>query len=194
MNDMKSAIEAKSDQLNSSDLVSGPITVTISRVTIASGEQPVSVFYAGDNGKPYKPCKSMARVMVHAWGADANNYSGRSMTLYRDQNVKWGGMAIGGIRISHMSHVAGPITMSLAVTKGKWAPYSVQPLRENPQTQAGGDSSAADAAASLGMAAYEAFYKGLGTEDRKALLPGHESRKASARKADAEKAIQEGEA
>ena len=36
--------------------------------------EPVRVTIAeGDNRKPYKPCKSMRRVMVHCWGADGND-------------------------------------------------------------------------------------------------------------------------
>src|SRR4051812_24998120 len=101
MNDMRGVIVPKSDQLNADDLLAGPRTITIREVTIRPGtEQPVSIFFDGDNGKPYKCCKSMARVLVAAWGADANNYIGRSATLYCDPKVKWGGMQVGGIRIS----------------------------------------------------------------------------------------------
>lgn len=129
MNDMRSVIVPKSDQLNADDLLAGPMTVTISQVTIRPGtEQPVSVFFEGDNGKPYKCCKSMARVMVHCWGADANEYVGHSMTLYCDPTVKWGGMEVGGIRISHMSHIPKGVTMALTATKGQRKPFVVKPL------------------------------------------------------------------
>lgn len=129
MNDMSAVIIAKSDQLNSDDLISGPITITITKVAIRPGtEQPVSIFFEGDNNKPYKCCKSMARVMVQCWGADANNYVGRSMTLYRDPAVLWGGMAVGGIRISHMSHLNNAMTMALTATKGSKKSFTVKPL------------------------------------------------------------------
>ena len=81
MNDMTAAIVPKSDQLNADDLIAGPITIKVTEVTIRAGEQPVSIHYEGDNGKPYKSCKSMNRVLVMCWGADAKNYIGRSMTL-----------------------------------------------------------------------------------------------------------------
>ena len=70
----------------------------------------------------------MCRVMVSAWGADSKNYVGRSMTLYRDPTVKWGGMAVGGIRISHMSDIDGDMTMALTVTRANKKPYTVKPL------------------------------------------------------------------
>ena len=128
MSDMTPTIVPKSDQLNSDDLISGPITIKITGVTIKSGEQPVSIFYEGDNGKPYKCCKSMARIMVAAWGADSKRYVGRSLTLYRDPDVKWAGMAVGGIRISHMSDIADDMTMALTVTRSNRKPFTVRPL------------------------------------------------------------------
>lgn len=128
MNDMSGVIIAKSDQLNSDDLISGPITIKIRDVKIKSGEQPVSLFYEGDNDKPWKCCKSMARILVAAWGADAAKYIGRSLTLYRDPTVKWGGMEVGGIRVSHMSHIESEMMMALTATKGRKAPFTVKPL------------------------------------------------------------------
>lgn len=105
MTDMMSAIAPRSDQLNSDDLVAGPRTIRITGVDIKAGEQPISVHFEGDNGKPWKPCKTTARLMVAAWGPDASQYKGRSLTLYRDPSVKWAGLEVGGIRISHMSHI-----------------------------------------------------------------------------------------
>lgn len=126
--DMRQVITPRSDQLNADDLIAGPRTITIRDVAIKAGEQPVSIFYDGDGGKPYKPCKSMARVLVAAWGADAKQYIGRSMTLYRDPNVKWAGMAVGGIRISHMTHIKSKMVMALTETRGSRKPYEVKPL------------------------------------------------------------------
>lgn len=128
--DMTSTIVPKSDQLNSDDLISGPITVKITKVSANPGaaEQPISVFFEGDQGKPFKPCKTCRRVMVFIWGSDGSQYVGRSMTLFRDPTVKWGGMEVGGIRISHMSHMDKPITMALTATKQSRKPYTVHPL------------------------------------------------------------------
>jgi hypothetical protein len=41
-------------------------------------------------------------------------------------------MDVGGIRVSHLSHIAKPMTLVLAVSKGKRAPYVVQPLADEP--------------------------------------------------------------
>ncbi len=129
MSSMAEAIIPKSDQLNADDLIAGPMTITITDVSIRGGtEQPVSIHFEGDNGKPYKSCKSMNRVLVTAWGADAKKYVGRSLTLYRDPTVKWAGMEVGGIRISHMSHIDSPLTMALTMTKQNKRPFTVKPL------------------------------------------------------------------
>lgn len=129
MTDMTSAIVPKSDQINADDLISGPRTIRIIGVAISPGaDQPVSIKFDDSAGKVWRPCKSMSRVLVAAWGPDANTYVGRSVTLYRDPNVKWGGMAVGGIRISHMTHIDKTLTLALTETKGKRAPFVVKPL------------------------------------------------------------------
>lgn len=129
MSDMLKTIVPKSNQLNADDLIGGrTITIRISKVSIAAGDQPVALNYEGDNGKPYMPGKSMRRVLVHVWGSDANKYVGRSMTLFRDDTVKFGGVDVGGIRISHMSHLDSPMTVALTASKAKRAPFTVKPM------------------------------------------------------------------
>lgn len=146
MNDMRAVIQPKSDQLNADSLIGGPLTITVTEVTIRAGtEQPVSVGFEGDGGRPYKPCKSMCKVMVTCWGPDANAYAGRSMTLFSDPDVKWGGMAVGGIRISHITHIDAPKAMALTETKGKKKMFIVQPLKvDAPPPKADKNADAAD--------------------------------------------------
>lgn len=138
MVDMTATIAPKSDQMNADDLIGGPRTITITKVTGNEGnaEQPVNVFYEGDDGKPFRPCKSMRRVMVAVWGAAASQYVGKAMTLYRDPKVKWGGMEVGGIRISHMSGLDKPKQLALTETRAKRTPYTVQPLKDAPAPKA----------------------------------------------------------
>jgi hypothetical protein len=128
MNDMRATIVPKSDQLNSDDLIGCTRTIKITGVSVVMNEQPVSIRFEGDNGKPYKPGKSMRRVLVEMWGPDANAYVGRSLTLYRDAKVVFGGLEVGGIRISHMSHIDSQRTMALTVTRANKKPFTVKPL------------------------------------------------------------------
>ena len=186
--DMRAAIIPKSDQMNADDLIGGERTIKIKDVQIRPGtEQPVSVLFDGDNGKPWKPCKSMARVLVYFWGADAKAYVGRRVTLYLDPDVRWGGVAVGGIRISHLSDISQTLTISLTVTKGKRSPFTVKPLSAETDPMLSLQSDAADAA-DAGMAAYQAFFTACDADQRKALMPSHEARKEIAAQADAKAA------
>ncbi|WP_406586429.1 hypothetical protein [Asaia lannensis] len=129
MVDLSKTIIAKSDQLNADDLLGGPITVAIQSVKEGNTDQPVAIFYEGCNGKPFYPCKSMRRVLVNVWGKNGADYVGKSMTLFRDPAVKFGGIMVGGIRISHMSGLEKDMPMALQVTKGSKKLYTVKPLK-----------------------------------------------------------------
>lgn len=129
MSSMLDTIVPKSDQLNFDDFIGGQSkTIKITNVSISAKEQPVSLNYEGDKGKPFKPCKSMCRVLIYVWGPDAKAYIGRSLTLYGDPKVRFGGAEVGGTRISHMSHITQPITMALTASKSIRKPFTVQPL------------------------------------------------------------------
>lgn len=142
MNDMSQVIIPKSDQLNAEDFLAGPRTYTIEGVQIQAGtEQPVNIKLAGEK-RAWRPCKSMSRVLVSAWGPDANAYIGRSVTLYNDPKVKWGGMEVGGIRVSHMSHIERDMLLQLTATKGKRAPHVVKVLADAPQSGMAGNDQA----------------------------------------------------
>lgn len=136
MVDMSHFVEAKSDQLNADDLIGAPRTITVRKVAGNDGDQPVSIFYEGDNNKPFKPCKTMRRVLLGVWGRNAADYVGRSMTVYRDDSVTFGGLNVGGIRISHMSHIDKKTVVVVMKTKGKKAGIEINPLAAPTQQQA----------------------------------------------------------
>jgi hypothetical protein len=128
MNDMSAVIVPKSDQFNADSFLSGPRTFVIENVSITLGtEQPVAIKMKGET-LVWRPCKSMSRCLVAAWGPDASQYAGRSVTLFCDPSVKWGGMEVGGIRISHMSHIERDMVMALTTTKSNKKPYRVRQL------------------------------------------------------------------
>lgn len=125
--DVTKAIEAKSDQLNADDLVE-PRTIKIRDVQIKSGEQPISVFYEGADGRPWKPNKTAARCLAGIWGANASNWIGLSCTIYNDKTVTWAGAAVGGCRVSHMEGIEKPVTLMLTKSRGKKVATVIQPL------------------------------------------------------------------
>lgn len=130
MADLSTTIAPKSDQLNADDLIGRPsLTIKVTKVSLCKEpEQPIAINFEGDGGKPYKPGKSMRRVLVMVWGSDGNAYVGRSMRLFRDEKVLFGGQAVGGIRISHMSHIDKDVTMALTASKSNRRPFTVHPL------------------------------------------------------------------
>ena len=132
MFDISDTIVPKSDQINADDLMPGPRTVTITGARGGNAEQPVEIMLAeyGDR-RPFRPGKSMRRVMVELWGCDAHSYTGKPMTLYRDPSVTFGPDVVGGIRISHMSHIDGEKRVSLTAKRGRRVSYVVRPLVED---------------------------------------------------------------
>lgn len=127
--DLRHTIIPKSDQLNADQLIGGPMTITVTDVRLTGNkEQPVIVHYEGEEGRPYKPCLSMRRVIIFAWGENGADWIGRSMTLYNQLDVKFGGQEVGGIRISHLSHIERDIDLSLTTTRGKKAKNTIRRL------------------------------------------------------------------
>jgi len=170
--DMSKTIAPKSDQMNYDDFLVGDKTITITGVKSTGNvndQQPVSIHYQGDAGKPFKPCKSMRRVMVKVWGSEGSEYAGKSMTLFGDPNVIFGGQKVGGIRISHMSHIDKDINVPLTASKTKRMLYTVKPLKVDmvdvednyPELY-----KRAQDQASQGLTAYQDFYMSLNGDDK----------------------------
>lgn len=128
--DMTESIAPKSDQLNADDLIGGPVTVTVAEVVRGNAEQPVDVRLVEFPGRAYRPSKSMRRVMVMAWGKEASAYVGRGLTLFRNPDITFGRDKVGGIEISHLSHLDKPLTVALTATRGRRKNFTVQPLVE----------------------------------------------------------------
>ena len=130
--DITESLAANSQQQNADEYLSGPKTVTVSEVKKGSAEQPVDVHLVEFPGKPFKPAKSVRRVLAKAWGTDASQWAGRRLTIYCDPDVRYAGKAVGGLRVSHVSHIDKPVTVALTVTRGKREPFTVHPLPDAP--------------------------------------------------------------
>lgn len=182
MTDLARTIIPKSDQLNADDLIAGPRTITITQVRgNEDADQPIAIHFEGDDRKPYKPCKSMRRVMVHCWGADGNAYAGRRLTLFCDPNVVFGGIKVGGIRISHMSDIDREITMALTATRAQRKPFTVRPLTSSrpgeraPLVDVSALLAAGRAAARQGSRSLTDWWSGLTKAEKAAAKPALDS-------------------
>src|SRR5699024_7265310 len=112
--DITETLAPRSDQINADDLVAAPRTGTVTEVRRGSTEQPVEVVTQEFGpGRPYKPGKSMRRVLAKVWGTEASAWVGGRLTLYCDPDITFGREKVGGIRISHMSGLDKPATMLL---------------------------------------------------------------------------------
>ena len=159
MNDFAKTLEAKSDQVNNTDLVGSPLTIKITGVKVNTKEdQPVSISFEGSQ-KVYRPCKGMRRLTSAFWGVDPGSWVGRSMTLYRDPDVRFGSDVMGGIRISHMSHIDREKKMVIPVSRGKVKEYTVKPLTTAaPASEPDNALQLAETAARNGTEAFRAWW------------------------------------
>lgn len=132
--DLSQAIIAKSDQLNADDLIGGPQTFTVAEVREGNSEQPVNIVLAElPKGRTFKPSKTVLRIFVAAWGKETDDWpKGARMTLYRAAEVKWAGEEVGGIRVSHLSHIKGKLKVALKESQKKKVLWTVDPLPDAP--------------------------------------------------------------
>ncbi len=106
MANVKHAMQSKSDQLNYVDVGEGSLIALVESVNVTnSDQQPVTVVFAGCNGKPYKPNKGMIRVLAGAWGEESDNWIGKTIKIVGDPTVTWAGEAIGGLVVGALSDI-----------------------------------------------------------------------------------------
>jgi len=127
---MRVVIEKKTDQLNYEDFLGGVTrTVTIAGVKKGTKEQQYDIEIEGDQ-RVWRPAVTVLKLLVEAWGDDATVWVGRRATLYGDPEVKFGREKVGGIRVSHLSHIDKPLRVSLTETRGKRTMHHIEPLAE----------------------------------------------------------------
>ena len=134
---LRDTVVPKSDQLNYDDVAVTPITDKVVGLAMGDSEQPVVVRL--EKHRDYKPCKSMRRVLIACWGDQGKDWVGKSLTMYGDEKVMFGGVAVGGIRVSHVSGIAKPVTVKLTTTRSKRADFVVKPLATEADEPNGSD-------------------------------------------------------
>lgn len=125
--DITNSLAPRSDQINADDLVAGPQTFTIREVVGGKAEQPFD-FLLVETDRAFRPAVTMRRLIAAAWGTNGDAYVGRRLTVYRDPTIRFGKDVVGGIRISHMSHIDKRVEVKLQVTRGKREMFAVDPL------------------------------------------------------------------
>ena len=129
--DITDTLAPKSDQINADDFIGRTAVVTVAGVERIAGEQPLAVHLHEFPGRPWKPGKTVRRILAAAWGTDAAQWAGRRMELFTDAEVTFGKVKVGGIRISRMSHLDKPLSLALTATRGKKQTHRIEPLPDN---------------------------------------------------------------
>lgn len=129
---MKITAEPRSDQINADDLIGGPMTVTIKAVHPGKAEQKYDIELVEVAGRAWRPPVTVLRILLAAWGDEAKDWIGQRVTLYRDDSVRFGPEAVGGIRVSHMTGLPDgkPMDVRVSTARGKRATVRIQPLAE----------------------------------------------------------------
>ena len=130
MTDVGFALEAKSDQLNAVDIMGVEPVIRIREVKVRQGDQPVSVYFDGDHGRPWKPSKGMLRILAGAWGRDSSAWVGKYAQVYFEPSVKYAGKEVGGIRIRALSDIdQRGLSFALRINQKQTEPYHVPLLQ-----------------------------------------------------------------
>lgn len=129
---MRVTIEKKTDQLNYEDFLGGVTRiVTVAGVKAGTKEQQYDIAIEGDP-RAWRPAVTVLKILVAAWGDDAAAWVGRRAELYGDPDITFGRDKVGGIRVSRLSHIDGPLTVNLTETRGKRKKHTVDPLPADP--------------------------------------------------------------
>ena len=127
---MRVDIKKNTDQLNYEDFLGGVTrVVTIAKVEKGRKEAQYDISIEEDD-RYWRPPATILKLLKLAYSEEGADWVGKKAMLYGDPDVKMKGVKVGGIRVSHLSHIDGPLTASLTVTRGQTAVFTVDPLPE----------------------------------------------------------------
>lgn len=178
---MKITAPPRSDQWNAEDFTGGPRTFTIAGVKEGKAEQKYDIELVEGEGRVWRPPLTVLRLLIAAWTEDSTMWVGKRATLYLDPEVRFGRDTVGGIRVSHLSGIDKPLTRLLSTTRGKRAPFTVQPL-EDPKPDENVHAALTDINGATSLPALKAAWDLAGTRG----LQGHPEVKAATNKRKAE--------
>lgn len=121
---------ADSTQINAVDLIGGDMTVIVIAGRQIKREGKVGAELRLENdARFYRPSKGMFRVLCGLYGGDPSKWPQRfALRLYCDGGVKFGGAQVGGVRISHASHIKGERQIPVAESRGAAKMVTIKPM------------------------------------------------------------------
>lgn len=130
---MRVTIQKKTDQLNYEDFLGGVTRmVTVAGVKVGTKEQQYDIAIEGDQ-RVWRPAVTVLKLLVDAWQDETVEWIGRRAVLYGDPEVKFAQVKVGGIRVSHLSHIDGTRQVMLTETRAKRALHTVHELTAEAQ-------------------------------------------------------------
>jgi len=130
MVDITKAAQAKSDQLNAMDIMGVEPVIRVRGIDYKEGrEQPLWIYFDGDNNRPWKPSKGMIRVLIAGWGSETDNWIGKHVQVFFEPSVKYAGKEVGGIQIRAMSDIPNKgLVLALTINRQQRVTYIVKAL------------------------------------------------------------------
>lgn len=128
--DIRAATKPKSDQLNYETFLNGPQTFTVSKVTPGDRDHPVFIHMNECPATPYKPSKGMLKCIAQpdGWGDKSSQWVGKSITLYGDPTVIYGGVEVGGIKVAALSDINGDYETLISARRGVRKPHLIKKI------------------------------------------------------------------
>lgn len=128
--DIRAATKPKSDQLNYETFLTGSQTFTVSKVTPGDRDHPVFIHMNECPATPYKPSKGMLKCIAQpdGWGDKSSQWVGKSITLYGDPTVIYGGVEVGGIKVAALSDISGDYETLISARRGVRKPHLIKKI------------------------------------------------------------------
>jgi hypothetical protein len=128
--DIRAATKPKSDQLNYETFLTGHQTFTVSKVTPGDRDHPVFIHMNECPSTPYKPSKGMLKCIAQpdGWGDKSSQWVGKSITLYGDPTVIYGGVEVGGIKVAALSDINGDYETLISARRGVRKPHLIKKI------------------------------------------------------------------
>lgn len=126
--------QARSDQINSDDLINTHVDVTIKAVQRGPTKEQALQIALEETEKFYRPSKTFRRALIGCFGDEPSKWIGQRIRLIRNPDTTFGGVKVGGIEVSHAS-IKAPIVLMLSTKRGKKSAVSIDVMPPVPQVQ-----------------------------------------------------------
>ena len=131
MANVSEAMQANSNQLNAADIMGVEPIITVQSVNLTNeaGKKTVWVHYHGGEGRPWRVSTGMVRILSAGWGPESDNWIGKSVKIFNEPTVRFGGKEVGGVQIRAMSDIPERgIKATLSINRTKRVPFPVAHL------------------------------------------------------------------